>query len=268
LYRLIATDVDKTLLDNDSRITEYNRAAIMECRSRGIGIILATGKTMDSIIHLVKDLELELPQITLNGSVTVNPDMTVIQASRIDPGIYMDIVGFIKENGYPPVIALDDGKLYIEEYHPDLEHLDNIGEEFIEVESIQTEHFSRNSVDIYIPIPESHPLDSALRKKYSGRLQFIRSGDYFFDILNKEATKGNALLSVIKDLGVNKGEVAVFGDSPNDLSMFEVAGLSVAVRNAYPQVLERADIITEENYNSGLGKAIFKYILKSTDYNK
>jgi Cof subfamily protein (haloacid dehalogenase superfamily) len=262
LYRLIASDVDKTLLDNESRMTELNRNALIECKKRDIGIVLATGKTMDSILHLVEDLGLELPQITLNGSVTISPKMEVIRASKIDPGTYREIVSFIKENGYPPVVALDDGKLYIEEYHPDLKHLDKIGEEFIEVKSIETDRFYKNTVDIYIPILESHPLDRSLRDKYSDRLQFMRSGDYFFDILNKEATKGNALLSIIEDLGIKRDEVAVFGDSPNDLSMFEVAGLKIAVRNSYPEVLERADIITDESFNSGLGKAIFKYILK------
>ena len=262
MYRLIASDVDKTLLDNDSRMPELNRDALIECKKRGIGVVLATGKTMDSILHLVKDLGLELPQITLNGSVTISPEMEVIRAFKIDPWTYRDIVGFIKENGYPPVIALDDGKLYIEEYHPDLKHLDDIGEEFIKVKSIETDHFSKNTVDIYIPILESHPLDRALREKYSDRLQFIRSGDYFFDILNKEATKGNALLLLLQDLGIKRDEVAVFGDSPNDLSMFEMAGLRIAVRNSYPEVLEKADIITGESFNSGLGKAVFEYILK------
>jgi Cof subfamily protein (haloacid dehalogenase superfamily) len=262
LYRLIASDVDKTLLDNDSMMPELNRNALIECKKRGIGVVLATGKTMDSILHLVKDLGLELPQITLNGSVTISPEMEVIRASKIDSGTYREIVGFIKKNGYPPVIALDDGKLYIEKYHPDLKHLDDIGEEFIEVKSIETDYFCKNAVDIYIPILESHPLDRALRDKYSDRLQFVRSGDYFFDILNKDATKGNALLSIAENLKIKRDEVAVFGDSPNDLSMFEMAGLRIAVRNSYPEVLEKADIITDESFNSGLGKAVFKYILK------
>ena len=77
--------------------------------------------------------------------------MEVISASRIDPAVYREIVGFIKENGYPPVVALDDGKLYLEEYHPDLRHLDDIGEEFIKVRSIETSRFAENTVDIYIP---------------------------------------------------------------------------------------------------------------------
>jgi HAD superfamily hydrolase (TIGR01484 family) len=172
-------------------------------------------------------------------------------------------VGFIRDNGIPPVIALDNGKLYIEEYHPDLKHLDDIDEEFIKVDSIDTDHFAKNTVDIYIPIIQSDPLEKALREKYSDKLQFIRSGEHFFDILNKGATKGNALLAILDELGISPREVAVFGDSPNDLSMFEVAGLKVAVKNSYPEILEAADIITEENYNSGLGKAIYKYILKN-----
>lgn len=262
MYRLIATDVDRTLLDNDSRITELNRKAILECRKRGIGVVLATGKTMDSIMGLVKDLGLRLPQITLNGSITISPEKEVINASKIDPGIYREVIQFIKDNGYPPVIALDDGKLYTEEYHPDLKHLEDIDEEFTKVESIDTEYFTHNTVDIYLPILESNPLDKKLREKYSGKLQFIRSGEYFFDILNIGATKGSALTAIIEDLGIKKEEVAVFGDSPNDVSMFEIAGLKIAVKNSYPEVLEIADIITDENFNSGLGKAIYRYILK------
>lgn len=262
MYRLIATDVDGTLLDKDSKLTEYNKKALLECKKRGIGIILATGKTMDSILHLIKELGLALPQITLNGSVTIGPDLKIIDSVKIDPTYYLDIIRFIRSGGYPPVIALDNGKLYLDSHHSDLKHLDIIGEKFIKVDSIETEYFAQNTVDIYIPMKESDPLDGALRKKYSDKLQFMRSGPYFFDILNIRATKGNALLSVIDKLGIKREEVAVFGDSPNDLSMFAMAGLKVAVNNSYPEILEMADIITDDNHNSGLGKAIYKYILK------
>ena len=97
MYKLIATDVDGTLLDTDSRITEHNKKALLECKKQGIGVILATGKTMDSISGLVDELGLELPQITLNGSVTISPNMEVVSSSRIDPAAYREIVGFIKE---------------------------------------------------------------------------------------------------------------------------------------------------------------------------
>ncbi len=262
MYRLIATDVDGTLLDDDSRITEYNKKALLECKKRDIGIVLATGKSIDSILYLIKDLGLKLPQITLNGGVITDPGSDIINSSKIDPKYYLEIIRFIKNSGYPPVIALDNGKLYLDDHHPDLKHLSDIGEKFIKVDSIETEYFARNTVDIYIPIEQSNPLDRALREKYSGKLQIIRSGRYFFDILNREATKGNALLSIIEPMGIKREEVAVFGDSPNDLSMFEIAGLRIAVKNSYPEILKKADIVVDENYNSGLGKAIFKYILQ------
>jgi len=110
-------------------------------------------------------------------------------------------------------------------------------------------------------INETDPLDRYLRKKFSPVLQLIRSGEYFFDLLNLDASKGNALHLISEMYGFKKDEIAVFGDSPNDLSMFEYAGLSIAVKNSYPEVLKKADYITEENYNSGLGKAIYKFIL-------
>ncbi len=92
-------------------------------------------------------------------------------------------------------------------------------------------------------------------------MQLVRSGEYFFDVLSLNASKGNALDFLANMLKINKGEIAVFGDSPNDLSMFGRAGLKIAVKNSYPDILKSADYITDENYNSGLGKAIYKYIL-------
>ncbi len=262
MFRLIATDVDGTLLDKRSRITELNMKALLECKKHGIGIILATGKTLDSIRSLIEDMALKLPQIVLNGSIIITPEADVIHSIKIDKALYYEIIKLIKDNGYPPVVALDNGKLYLDGYHPDLKHLDNMGERFIRVESIENRFFAENAVDIFTPIKISNPLEGILREKYSGILQLIRSGEYFFDILNVEATKGNALISIINDLGISRKEVVVFGDSPNDLSLFDIAGLRIAVKNSYLEVKERADIITDENYRSGVGKAIFKYILK------
>jgi len=90
----------------------------------------------------------------------------------------------------------------------------------------------------------------------------MRSGEYFFDILNLNATKGRALSKIAETLDIKREEIVVFGDSYNDLSMFKEAGLKIAMKNSYKQVLEEADIITDENYNCGLGRAIYKYILR------
>ena len=258
----MVTDVDGTLLDDNSNFPVFNRKALLACTERGIEVILATGKSIDSILPIIKVLDLQLPQITLSGAVVVNRDLKVIISVKIEPHKYFKVVREIKKKGYSPLAALADGKIFFENYHPDMEHLKKVGEKLIKVDSIETGYFSKNSVCINIPIKETNPLDSYLRSKFSDELQIIRSGEYFFDILNLGATKGKALSNITKILNIKKEEVAVFGDSYNDLSMFGEAGLRIAVKNSYQQVLEEADIITDENYNCGLGKAIYKYILR------
>ena len=96
------------------------------------------------------------------------------------------------------------------------------------------------------------------------RMLISRSGKYFFDILNIKASKGNSLKKLIKRLKISKEEVISFGDSQNDISLFKESGFSIAVKNSYPELIELADAITDENHKSGLGKAIYKYILHKT----
>lgn len=262
MIKLVVTDVDGTLLDNNSVITDLNKKAILECRRKGIKLILATGKSICSILSLMKLLGLELPQITLNGAVVVSKDLKIISAIKIKPRYYLEAIRTIKKKGYFPLVALINGEIFYEKYHPDMEHIKRVEQKIKKTENIETEYFSKNVASVSIPIKKTDPLDGYLRKKFSDKLHFIRSGEYFFDILHPEASKGNALAIILKTLNIRKDEVVVFGDSYNDLSMFKESGLNIAVRNSYPEVLKQADIITEENYNSGLGKAIYRYILK------
>ncbi len=262
MYKLIVTDVDGTLLDQDSNLPDYNKEALLACVEKGIGVMLATGRTIDAVSNLVSTLGLKHPQITQGGAVIVDSNFKVISYTGIGANVYMELVKSIRQNGLPPVVCLSDGKNYYDEYHPSMEYQKAVGEKIIKVDSIETDYFAQHCTAVYINIVESDPMDSFLREKFGYRLQLVRTGKHYFDILNKKSTKGNALVEVLKLLGIDRNHVAAFGDSYNDLSMFEIAGLRIAVKNSYPDVLKKADIVTEENYNCGLGKAIYKHILK------
>ena len=175
--------------------------------------------------------------------------------------IILSLIFGIKEKGYSPLAALEKGGIFYEKYHPDMKYIERIGEKLIKIDSMETAYFLKNSVDINVPIKEDDPLDCYLRKKFSNKLEIVRAGEYFFDILNLNATKGNALRSIAKILNIKRDEIAAFGDSYNDLSMFKEAGLKIAVKNSNSKVLEAANIITDENYKSGFGKAIYEHIL-------
>lgn len=262
MIRLLVTDVDGTLLDNKSELPDFNKKALLECLDRKIEVILATGKSFASIFWLVELLGLKMPQITLNGSVIVAKDSQIISFVRINPEYYHEIIADIRHGGCSPLVALADGRILYDKEHPTFEAFRKINEKLLKVEDIDDEKYCRICVDISVTIKETDPLDTYLRSKYEGKLQLVRSGEYFFDILDLDATKGNALKQIAEKFGFKKEEIAVLGDSYNDLSMFDQSGLRIAVKNSYEKVLQAADFVTDENYNCGLGKAIYKYILK------
>ena len=262
MIRLLVTDVDGTLLDNDSEIPELNKQALLDCKKNNINIILATGKSIGAVLPIIRSFDLELPQITLNGAVVVDRELNVLNSVRIEPSYFHSVIKTIKTRGYNPLIALPDGTIFYEKYDPTLKVFEKINEPIFKTESIEKPDYAKNCVSISVAIKEDDPLDGYLRDKFSDVLQIVRSGEYFFDILDTEATKGNALGFICDIYKIEKDEIAVFGDSYNDLSMFDLAGLRIAVKNSYPRVLDEADHITEENYNSGLGRAIYRYILK------
>ncbi len=262
MYKLLVTDVDGTLLDNRSKVTELNRKAIFSCLNKGIKVILATGKSISSIIPLMEMFGLNLPQITLNGGVIAKSLDRIYQSKVISENDYYTLIKEIKGYGASPTAALLDGRVVYDCYHPNMDHIVNAGVDLLQVDSLQDPNIAQNTVSVHVPAKESDPIDAYLRDLFGQKLFIVRSGEYFFDFLSKGLSKGNALKQIMKMLGLAREEVVVFGDSYNDLSMFEVAGLNIAVKNAYPEVIKKADIVTDENHKSGLGKAVFEYILK------
>jgi Cof subfamily protein (haloacid dehalogenase superfamily) len=262
MYKLLVTDVDGTLLDSSSKLTELNKKALLDCIASGINVIIATGKSINSTMFIIEELGLKLPQITLGGAVVITPERKVINSFKIGAKLYLDVVQKIREKGHELVVATIDGKIYCQEYSKPMDYITAVGEKIIKADDLTSDYLKENAVSISIPINESDPLDPYIRKTYKDKLQVVRSGEYFFDILSLDSSKGEALTILIKELGIKKEEVVSFGDSHNDISLFKASGFKIAVKNSYPELLEIADIVTDENYNSGLGRAIYKYILK------
>jgi Cof subfamily protein (haloacid dehalogenase superfamily) len=262
MYKLLVTDVDGTLLDRSSKLTELNKKALIDCIASGIKVIIATGKSFDSITCLIEELGLHLPQITLGGAMTITPGREIIRCTKIPGHLYLEVIQKVRGKGYELAVAAIDNKLYFQEYSGNMEHILSIGEEINKTEDLMSDYFRDNAVNISIPINSSDPLDAYVRETFSSRLHVVRSGEYFLDVLKMGSSKGAALTDLIRGMGIKKEEVVSFGDSHNDISLFKASGLGIAVKNSYPELIEIADIITDTNYNSGLGKAIYRHILK------
>ncbi len=261
MFKLLVTDVDGTLLDKQSKLTELNKRAIKDCIKSGVGVVIATGKSFPSIKNLIKEFDLQLPQITLGGAVTITPEGKVIDSVTISEKIYHEIIDEVRSRGYEPLIATVSGDIYYQKFVSGMKYVMEIGEKLTKTDNIKKDEFAKHCVSIFLSIPAEDPLDAYIRKEFGHRMLVVRSGKYFFDILSIKASKGNALKNLLKRLNISKNEVISFGDSQNDISLFKESGFSIAVKNSYPELIAVADAITDEHHKSGLGKAIYKYIL-------
>ena len=91
-------------------------------------------------------------------------------------------------------------------------------------------------------------------------LNEIKNGHYFFDIVNKNVNKGNAITDLLKILKINKKNSLCFGDSINDIEMFKSVGTSVAMGNSIEEIKNIANYITDTNDNDGINKFCNKYL--------
>ena len=264
MIKLIAMDLAGTLLDNNYKLQDFNREALIEAHKNGISIVLATGKLIYSVLPIIESIDLRLPQITCFGATIITSEFKILDSIKIQPMDCLEVVKKIKEKGYNPMITLENNKIYYEKEDPLIELMKKSGEKILKVDSIETEDFLKDAVSVSVITGKNDSLDNYLIKNFSDKLQIIKPAEYFVSILDLGVSKGKALSSVVKLLNIRKSEVAVFGDSLNDISMFDEAGLKIAVKNSHPDLLAKADEVTDENYNSGVGKAIYKYILTNS----
>ncbi|MHB1334838.1 MAG: HAD family hydrolase [Candidatus Humimicrobiaceae bacterium] len=261
-YKILVSDLDGTLLNRDSKISSLNKKAIFDCINNGIEIILATGKSQSYITKIVNLFDLKLPQITQNGGVVVNANQDILFSVKINPKVYFNIIKILKDKDLKDfLITLENGTYFFEKYNINMENSILTGEDLKKVDKVEQDYYANNVASITLFIEENNPLENFLKGKFHNMLQVVRCEKNNLDILNINATKGIALKKICKMYNIKTKEVVAFGDNPNDLSLFDQAGLSIAVKNAHNKVLEKAHIITSENYNSGVAKAIYKYIL-------
>ena len=112
-------------------------------------------------------------------------------------------------------------------------------------------------------VSEQENLTNAMQnvnEKFYKEFSMVRSSPIFLEFLNKNSDKGKAIIELAKYLNIDMKDVMAIGDANNDISMIKAAGIGVAMDNAFDEVFEYANYRTESNNNSGVAKAIMKYM--------
>ncbi|GGI39699.1 Cof-type HAD-IIB family hydrolase [Mammaliicoccus stepanovicii] len=288
MIRLIATDMDGTLLNAAHEISNENYEAIKYAQSKGITVVIATGRAFYEANSPIEKTDLTLPYICLNGAEVRDEEFNIVHTSKLTSSLINKITGVLnKEDIYYQVYT--NFGIYTEDPEKDLEIYVDIAEKAgqkADVKKIRSNIQSRidngtlKTVDSYDEInnrpgeiilkilafaSDLTKIDRAKAEiSESQSLAVSSSSRGNIEITHSDAQKGIALEAIAEQLNVPMSEVMAIGDNLNDVSMLEKAGFAVAMENGAPEVKEIADYITDTNENSGVGKAII-HALKNYD---
>jgi len=273
LKYLCVFDMDGTLLNTDQSVSARNRDALKALKARGVGIVLATGRTELMTRLYVQDLELELPVISNNGSLvidTITREILYRDSFSLPTLTKLIEYGISKDKDYF-IYTID--KVFYSANSRKIEIFHTYNRLAPADKQIQTVKLP-GSVDKVLSILPNGGERSALKVLLSYQEQ--EDCDYFeqmqevegsasqsnaFDITPAGCTKGKALKFLAAHLGVERDNIFAFGDNCNDLSMLEYAGYAVVPGNAIEEAKAVADFIALPNDEAGIAQGIFEFVI-------
>ncbi len=263
--RLVAMDLDDTLLRDDWTISPRVANAIQKAQAQGIKVTIATGRMPISMRPYAVQLGLDVPVISYHGAMIQQAISGDILFRRVIPsGIASEIVRDVSERGIYAQIYLKDRVI--------TQTINEWSEEYARIASVRIEEGDLLSllsqepegVEKILLIAEESELDQWvpwLSECYGETVHITKSKPYFLEITEGSVNKGVALAALAERLGIPQQDVMAIGDSFNDLEMIQYAGLGVAMGNARQEIKEQADIVTVSNEEDGVAEAIERYVL-------
>ena len=265
MYKLIATDLDGTLLDPDRNISEANADSIKTAMSHGMHFVIATGRPIEGILHIAGKLDLVRPgqyAIGFNGAVVyeLNPLRQIYSCCISGKEVKQMALKAEELNVNYHAFSTTRGLLASKPNQwTDVEMtLNKIGCTMLDFSTIpDDEEFQK-----FMFCGSAEEVQGIMKDVdvYRSDYTVTRSAFCFLEVLNIQASKGNGLRHLCEIIGIDRTETVSFGDEQNDISMIEYAGLGVAMANAVPEVKKAADLITESNVNDGLAKVVDRIV--------
>ena len=257
--RLIALDVDGTLLNSAHELAPATSKAIARAMQRNIRIVLASGKQYRQLTPLVQRLKLHAPQIACDGAQIVDPgtDESVFEG-RIGRETARRVLRLGWQHGVTMGVP-QDGVVYVVQENEDAEYMRSFGEEVCVMAPLSTALWTRPTHLLAVTwkrISAQRQWASALHRLYWTQVSCVRSARYYAEVLLRGVSKGAALKWLATRLSIDREEILAIGDGENDVSMFRGAGYSVAMGNATGKVKAEAHFLAPSCDEDGVAIAI------------
>lgn len=285
MIKLLALDLDGTVLDSRGQVSPENRSAIRAAERAGVLVTIATGRRFRDARPVGIDLEFNAPLITHNGALLKYAEtLETVSASLLDLDTTREIVRVGKRYGGDALVSADPhgkGSMLYDRVSDDNIPLQRYLDWATRLHGDDAENAVMHVRDLHDSLPEHEVIHISfsggcepmtkmlgfLETELAGRVTILptiypKMDFTLIDILPSGATKGTGVERLATLNGIDAQEVMVIGDNHNDLDMLEFAGTPVVMGNASPELLaQTAFHRTHANDESGVAAAIERFIL-------
>jgi Cof subfamily protein (haloacid dehalogenase superfamily) len=268
MVKLIAIDLDDTLLRSDLSVSWYTKRVLKKVSDMGILIVLASGRTPGSLLPFAKRFKLEKKAgffICENGALILDSlTNTIVDETYLPPRIAQIAYKLADAEGFS--VQKYDGELTYCSKRNEFTDIDSqlSGLKQIFVEDFKTllVNGARKLLIPGDPMILGH-LEELLTVYLGEDATLFTSKPYFLEILPRNTDKGTALAKICQKLNIDRNDVMAFGDSMNDIAMLRWAGVSAAMKNGNDEVKKVASMVTERtNNDDGVARTIVNLLFR------
>ena len=261
MIRLLALDLDGTVLTEEKTITPRVKRAILRAQELGTTVVLNTGRAYPVMRHFYDEMELTGPMICNAGAEVFNAQGEMLRACTISPEALKEILIWAEPRDVA-VLVYFDGVYHFERVNEQIQRLNMLFANGGTPEPALRDHLQ--------PAPKA--MVFASRPILQEFMDWAAEQPFFEDVhmilmkrrvmvTAKGSTKGTALRFLAERMGILPEECMAIGDEAMDLEMLRYAGLGIAMKNSEPELLEHADVVCPSNEEDGVAQAIETYVL-------
>ncbi|MCY4072990.1 MAG: HAD family hydrolase [Chloroflexi bacterium] len=262
--KLVALDLDGTLLNSRHALSVRNRSAIESAQRQGVEVVLATGKTRQSAEDLIDSLGINSPGIYMQGLITYNADGSVRTRIVMAKESVSRVISLGEEFGFG-ALAYSGNRCFALRVDDFAAKLTEYGEPHVETiadwpELLDT--FDINKVVLYGEENGVTTLRRAIDARLDGAVHVTRANvDGMIEVLPPNTSKGQAVRTLLEELGIDPSRALAVGDGENDTEMLQAVGIGVAMGNATQMLKDVADVIVPSNDEDGVAVALEEFVL-------
>lgn len=264
MIKMLVLDIDGTIIRKDFTYSQALKNTLEELKNEGVKVVIATGRMHDGAVPLARELGLDTPIVSYQGSMVRNfrHNDEILYSKRMSAQQAKKVIDYFRKQGVH-INAYSGDKLYVEQ-EDDLikEYINHRFVEYNVLESLDELDLSKLDKLLCIENDQEkmQKVVDDLSKMFAGELFIVKSMRHYCEVTHIDATKGKAIEFLCKYWNIDIKETMAIGDQDNDIEMVKTAGTGVAMGNATENLKAAADFVTKSVEEDGVVFAVEKFI--------